>query len=105
MINGVNSVAPSYPFAAEADGKIRRQTLASTITGDPQFARAAVNYFWEKLMVEALVSPSNGFDLARLDPANPPPAPWTLQPANPALLDTLARWFQGNNFDLRALMA
>jgi len=40
-----------------------------------------------------------------LDPNNPPPAPWTLQPTNPALLDQLARWFQQNRYDLRALMA
>ena len=56
-------------------------------------------------MVEAFVSPSNAFDLARLDPNNPPPAPWTLQPTNPQLLDALARWFQTNGYDVRALMA
>jgi hypothetical protein len=105
MTNGVNTVAPRYPFAAETAGKNRRQTLASAVTGDPQFARAAVNYIWEKLMVEPLVSPSNGFDLARLDPANPPPAPWTLQPSNPELLEALAQWFRRNNTDLRQLIA
>ena len=56
-------------------------------------------------MVQAFVSPSNTFDLARLDPNNPPPAPWTLQPTNPELLQTLAEWFQANHYDLRALMA
>ena len=29
------------------------------------------------------------FDPARLDPDNPPPAPWTLQPSNPRLLNAL----------------
>jgi hypothetical protein len=56
-------------------------------------------------MVEALVSPSNGFDLARLDPQNPPPEPWTLQPTNPELLEALAQWFRDNNLDLRQLIA
>jgi hypothetical protein len=103
-------VAPKNPFASStgggiASGENRRQAIARQITSDIQFSRAAVNYIWEKFMVEALVSPSNGFDLARLDPKNPPPAPWTLQPTNPELLDSLAHWFQENNYDLRALMA
>jgi hypothetical protein len=109
-INGVSVVAPSNPFSSAtgtgiATGENRRQAIARQITGDIQFSRAIVNYVWEKFMVQAFVSPSNGFDLARLDPNNPPPAPWTLQPTNPQLLDALAKWFQQNNYDLRALMA
>ncbi|PYS17349.1 MAG: hypothetical protein DMG11_35090, partial [Acidobacteria bacterium] len=78
-INGVRSIAPSNPFVAGAvlPGENYRQAIARQITADPQFARAAVNYIWEKFMVEAFVTPSNTFDPARLDPANPPPAPWT----------------------------
>jgi hypothetical protein len=106
----VNVVAPKNPFnlsegSGIAEGENRRQALARQITSDIQFARALVNYVWEKFMVEAFVSPSNAFDLARLDPNNPPPAPWTLQPSNPQLLELLARWFQGNAYDIRALMA
>ena len=62
-----------------------------------------MNYIWEKLMVEAFVSPSNGFDLARLDPDNPPPAPWTLQPTNPELLEALTQWFRDNDHGLEAV--
>jgi len=36
---------------------------------------------------------NDGFDMARLDPKNPPPKPWTLQPTNPELLDALANDF------------
>jgi hypothetical protein len=54
-------------------------------------------------MVEGFVSPSNSFDLARLDPKNPPPDPWKLQPTNPELLEALAQWFRDNNYDLRLL--
>jgi hypothetical protein len=102
----INIVDPRYPFVTEAPplGKYRRDVLASSVVGDRQFARAAVNYIWEKLMVEALVSPSNGFDPSRLDPENPPPAPWTLQPNNPELLQTLSQWFHDNGFDLRQLI-
>jgi hypothetical protein len=117
-INGVRSIAASNPFASVAvtsvgtigggsilAGETYRQAIARQITSDPQFARAAVNYIWEKFMVEAFVSPSNSFDLARLDPAKPPAAPWTLQPTNPELLNALAVWFEQNRYDLRALMA
>jgi hypothetical protein len=109
-INGMAIVAPNNPFGSAtgmgiATGENRRQAIARQITGDIQFSRAIVNYIWEKFMVEAFVSPSNAFDLARLDPNNPPPSPWTVQPTNPQLLQDMAQWFQVNRYDLRALMS
>jgi hypothetical protein len=105
--NRATTAAPRYPFTGKTmPGNVyRRGALADMVVTDPQFARAIVNYIWEKLMVVAFVSPSNGFDLARLDPKNPPPAPWTLQPTNPELLEALAQWFRDNGHDLRRLMA
>jgi hypothetical protein len=102
-------VAPNNPFAPAPNGGImqgegRRDAIARQITGNIQFSRAIVNYVWEKIMVQAFVSPSNTFDLARLNPLTPPPSPWTLQPTNPALLEALAQWFQANHYDLRALI-
>jgi hypothetical protein len=55
-------------------------------------------------MVEALVSPSNTFDPARLDPNAQMPGGWALQPANPQLLEALAAEFWNNNYDLRYLI-
>jgi hypothetical protein len=111
-IGSLSVIAPSNPFASGTvtnggimTGENRRQAIARQITGDIQFSRAIVNYVWEKIMVQAFVSPSNTFDLARLDPSNPPPAPWTLQPTNPALLNALATWFQQNHYDLRSLIS
>jgi hypothetical protein len=107
-VGGMETVAPRYPFGKSgtgiSSGENYREALARLLTADLQFSRAAVNYVWEKIMVEALVSPSDAFDLARLDPKNPPPAPWTIQPTNPQLLDRLAREFQNNGYNLRLLI-
>jgi uncharacterized protein DUF1549/uncharacterized protein DUF1553 len=106
-IGSLTMVRPKYPWnsgkeiAANAD---RLKTLATTLTGDIQFSRAAVNYIWEQFMVEPFVSPSNAFDLARLDPQNPPPAPWKVQPTNPELLQAMAQWFQQSGYNIRLLM-
>lgn len=103
---GVNRIMPKYPWGGTAvpAATNRLQSLAVALTSDIQFSRAAVNYIWEEFMVEPFVSPSNAFDLARLDPKNPPPAPWTLQPANPELLNAMAAWFQESGYNLRLLM-
>jgi hypothetical protein len=106
-INGVNRVEPKYIFNGGGvnAGENRRQAMARHVTSDIQFARAAVNYVWEKMMVEGLVSPSNTFDPARLDPKAQMPQGWSLQPANAELLDTLAHDFIKNNHNLRTLIA
>jgi hypothetical protein len=51
-----------------------------------------------------LVSPSNTFDPARLDPAAKLPDGWTLQPANAELLEALANAFRSGSHDLRQLI-
>jgi hypothetical protein len=106
-LNGVSTVQPRFILNGSGvnPGENRRQAMARLVTSDKQFARAAVNYIWEKLMVEALVSPSNAFDPARLDPAAQLPSGWTLQPANAELLGALADEFIRQNYDLRKLMA
>ncbi len=106
-VNGSNRVDPKYILGGGGvnAGENRRQALGRLVTADKQFARAAVNYIWEKIMVEALVSPSNAFDPARLDPAAKLPEGWTLQPHNAELLDALANDFSKNNYDLRKLIA
>lgn len=107
-VGGKSTVDPKY-FLGNGGGvntgENRRQAIARLVTADKQFARAAVNYIWEKLMVEALVSPSNAFDPARLDPAATLPAGWALQPANAELLNRLADEFISQNYDLRKLIA
>jgi len=114
--NGVNVVAPKNPFvmtmgtdpgqSAVMSGETRREALMRQTTPNIQFSRAIVNYIWEEMMVEAFVSPSNLFDMARLDPDNPPPAGWDLQPTNPRLLNELSLWFRDSaGFNVRALIS
>lgn len=80
-----------------------REELARFITSNPQFARATVNLFWEKLMGFGIVEPFDEFDLARQDPDHLP-AGWQLQPSHPELLNELALDFAKNNYSLKHLV-
>ena len=79
-----------------------REELGRMITANPQFARAAVNLFWSKLMGVGLVEPWDEFDLARLDPKQLPEG-WDPQPSNPELLEKLADYFRQNNYSIQKL--
>ncbi|HLK48052.1 MAG TPA: DUF1553 domain-containing protein [Bryobacteraceae bacterium] len=100
------NVAPMYFFNGDTprSGESYRQALARDITSDFQFARATVNRFWAYFFQVGLVDPPDQFDPARLDPNNPPAAPWTLQPTNPQLLNSLAQDFINHQYDLKWLM-
>jgi hypothetical protein len=100
------TVPPQYILNGTSPkaGSDYRAALAASITGDMQFARATVNYLWAYFFGRGLVDPPDTFDPARLDPDNPPPAPWTLQPSNARLLNALAQHFIDGNFNLKALM-
>jgi hypothetical protein len=85
-------------------GENPREALGRILPTNIQFARAAVNLVWGKLMTVGFVEPYDSFDLDRLDPKNPPPAPWTIQPTNPELMDALAEDFRANNFSIQHLI-
>jgi hypothetical protein len=80
-----------------------RPQYAKSLTAHPQFARATVNRFWAEFFGIGIVDPVTDFDLARQDPKNPPPAPWTLQPSHPELLDALAADFIKHGYDVQRL--
>jgi hypothetical protein len=106
-IGTLQNVTPEYMFGDHPKASANedyRAALARYVTTDFQFARATVNYIWKEFFGRGLVDPVDQFDLARLDPDNPPPAPWSLQPSNPRLLNALARDFIDSGYDLRALM-
>jgi hypothetical protein len=96
-------VTPTFLLTGEhpAPGENLRKAYARMLTGSPQFARATVNWIWAELMGVGIVDPPYDFDLARQDPNKPPPAPWTVQPTHPELLDKLAEDFRAHHFDLR----
>lgn len=99
-------VTPTFLLTGEKipAGEKPREAYARMLTGHPQFARAAVNLIWAELMGQGIVDGPFDFDLARQDPKNPPPAPWTVQPSHPELLEELAADFRANGHDLRRLM-
>jgi hypothetical protein len=109
-----SNVPPVYLWGGQVPppGDDYRVTLGQFVTTDFQFARAAVNYVWAYFFGQGIVDPPNQFDPARLDPANPPTAPWPqdttqpwpLQPSNPQLLNALAQDFIDSKYDLKALM-
>lgn len=99
-------LTPQFLLTGEQpkDGEAWRETYARMLTTNPQFARATVNLVWAELMGVGIVDPPLDFDLARLDPSNPPPAPWTIQPSHPELLEALAQDFREHHYDLRRLI-
>lgn len=99
-------VQPAFVLTGEkADpNKPLRPQLARMLTSHPQFARATVNLFWKEFFVLGIVDPVDSFDMTRQDPANPPPAPWTVQPTNPELLNALAADFAAHGYSLKYLM-
>ncbi|HWB83465.1 MAG TPA: DUF1549 domain-containing protein [Bryobacteraceae bacterium] len=99
-------VTPQYIFNGDQPkaGEDYRQALARDVTNDFQFARATVNYVWAQFFGRGIVDPPDTFDPARLDPDNPPPSPWTLQPSNARLLNALAQRFINSGYSLKSLM-
>jgi hypothetical protein len=83
-----------------------RSELANLITNDRQFARAAVNYLWAELFTVGIVDPPDNWDLARIDPNNPPAAStgFGLQPSNPALLEAFATEFMSSGYSLQHMI-
>jgi Protein of unknown function (DUF1553)/Protein of unknown function (DUF1549) len=81
-----------------------RQELARMITSNRQFARAAANYIWAAMFTTGIVDPPGQWDMARIDPANPPPDPWTLQPSNPELIEALATEFINSGYSVKHMV-
>ena len=101
---GTGRVAPAFILGGQEPkpGKPMRAELARILTAHRQFARAVVNRFWAEFMGAGIVEPLDGFDFARMDPANLPEG-WDLQPTHPELLEALAQDFIDSGYDLQHL--
>lgn len=81
-----------------------RDQFAQFLISDPMFARNLANRLWKAMFTTALVEPVDSLDPLRLDPANPPPEPWTYQTPHVVLLDRLARALQDSDYNLREFL-
>ncbi|HXA50751.1 MAG TPA: DUF1553 domain-containing protein [Candidatus Acidoferrum sp.] len=97
--------SPSFLMTGETPRSgTYREEFARLLTGNRQFARAAVNYIWAAMFTRGIVDPPGQWDLARIDPANPPPDPWTLQPTHPELIEALASEFINSNYSVKHMV-
>jgi hypothetical protein len=99
-------VHPTFILGGEKADLARplRSQFAEMLIRHPQFAKATVNLIWKQFFGLGIVDPVDSFDMARQDPKRPPQAPWTVQPTNAELLDSLARDFAAHGFRLKHLM-
>ncbi len=81
-----------------------RDEWARAVTADPQFAQASVNYLWAYFFGSGIVDPPDGWDLARVDPSNPPPPDWPLQVSHPQLLKQLAGAFRDSGYSMKRII-
>jgi hypothetical protein len=97
-----NQVTPEYRLTgAKPKNGNWRAAFADNMVVDPMFARNFANRIWKQMFNMGLVEPVDGLDPDRLDPNNPPPAPWTLQATHPELLEKLAKAFVDGGYNLR----
>ncbi|MGH9657524.1 MAG: DUF1549 domain-containing protein [Bryobacteraceae bacterium] len=90
---------PTYMFNGQRPQSGQwRQELARFVTNDRQFARATVNYLWDHFFRQGIVDPPDAWDFLRIDPRNPPPSPWPIQPSHPELLEALADEFINSGY-------
>ncbi len=104
-IGAVKTLTPMYRDGSlPAAGQAWRDVFARKMQADPMFARNFANRLFKAFFNLGLVDPVDNMDPARLDPKNPPPAPWDLQAANPELLEALAQQAVRVDFQLKDFM-
>jgi hypothetical protein len=104
--SATTTLDPEYMFtgAKPSGGASWRAAFAQQMVNDPMFARNLANRLWKEMFNLGLVDPVDTLDPARLDPNNPPPAPWDLQATHPVLLEKLAEELRRTDFNLREFL-
>jgi hypothetical protein len=100
----VRAVDPAYRDGTPAKSVFWRNEFADNMIRDPLFYINFANRLWKQMFNYGLVDQVDQLDPDRLDPDNPPPAPWTLQATHPALLVKLAKAFQDSNASMREVL-
>jgi hypothetical protein len=104
-LGNIVNLTPAYRATGAAPKDANwRAAFAQSLVGDPLFARNLVNRLWKQMFNLGLIDPVDTIDPARLDPASPPPAPWTIQPTHPELLDKLANEFINQGYQIRPIL-
>ena len=104
-VGTIKTLTPAYRDGKEpASGQGYRDAFGKMLTADPMFARNFANRLFKAFFNLGLVDPVDNMDPLRLDPKNPPPAPWDLQAANPELLERLAQEAVRVDFQLKEFM-
>ncbi len=103
-IGTIRVVMPEYRDGSQPGASDWRGEFAAKLTADPIFAINFANRLWKAMFGYGLVEPVDGLDPARLDPDNPPSAPWTLQASHPRLLRMLANELASGNFNIREFL-
>ena len=101
---GANETPLYWMTGEEPSNENWRQEFARILTADRQFARASVNWLWSYFFGSGIVDPPNGWDMRRVDPADPPPEGWPSQNVNPELLDALADRFIQSGYSLKTII-
>ena len=101
---GQKSVDPIYRLGQTPASGNWRAEFANNLVNDPMFAINFANRLWKQMFNLGLVDSVDQLDPARLDPNNPPPAPWDFQATHPVLLQRLAGQFAASGYNLREFL-
>jgi hypothetical protein len=104
LILGKNTADPIYRTGQKPGSNNWRAEYAKLLVNDPMFSINFANRLWKEMFNYGLVDTQDTLDPARLDPDNPPDAPWTLQATHPRLLVKLANEFVNGNYSLREFL-
>jgi hypothetical protein len=103
-VGTLTSVNPEYRDGWKPAGQNWREEFAGKLISDPLFSINLANRIWKEMFNYALIEPMDSIDPDRLDPDQPPPAPWSLQASHPRLLRLLAAELEGRDFNLRSFV-
>ncbi len=101
VVGTLRSIDAEYRDGSKPASANWRVDFAENMVRDPLMGVNFANRIWKRMFNYGLAEPVNSIDPARLDPDNPPAAPWQLQASHPKLLQLLAKDLVTRDFNLR----